>query len=71
MDEYIEEWKEEDPKLEMNLDDNHCGSIKYRFYKYLYQIRQGNTIKLENTKKEVTEKNYEEIYEKNKFKLYV
>ena len=65
LDEYIEEWKEEDPKLEMNLDDNHCGSIKYKFYKYLYQIRQGNTIKLENTKKEVTEKNYEEIYEKD------
>ena len=44
LDEYIEEWKEEDPKLEINLDDDHCGSIKYRFYKYLYQIRQGNTI---------------------------
>lgn len=56
LDEYIEEWKEEDPRLEKNLDDNHCGSIKYKFYKYLYQIRQG---------KEVTEKNYEEIYEKD------
>lgn len=65
LDEYIEEWKEEDPRLEKNLDDNHCGSIKYKFYKYLYQIRQGNTIKLESTKKEVTEKNYEEIYEKD------
>jgi len=61
---YIEEWREEEIKEEQ-FDNNHCGYINHKYYKYLYLIKKESETKQENTKIEIPEKEYKEIYEKD------
>ena len=61
---YIEEWREEEIREEQ-FDNNHCGYINHKYYKYLYLIKKESETKQENTKIEIPEKEYKEIYEKD------